>query len=394
MARISTRKLTFLLASFAALGPMATDMYLAALPSITVFFDATVAQTQLTLSVYIAGFGLAHLIYGPLSDRFGRKPILLGGLLVYALAGLGCAFAGSITQLIGLRFFQAVGGAAGPVIARAVVRDLFDLAGAARALSYVSMVMGLAPAAAAVIGGYLTVWFDWRATFYAVSAYGLLVATAAVFLLVESLPDRDSHALRLRAMVRAFGQLFRSPVFIRNTLLGGFCYAGLFSFISGASFVLIGVYGVPVNRFGYYFGLVIMGYVTGAFLSGRIKSEAMLGLGVLAYFAGGAAMAGLVLAGVDHFMAVVGPMVLYMIGTGIVLPRSQAWALVPFPEIAGRASALLGFLQLTMGALAGALVGHLLAGSALPMAGTIGLSALAALGCFFWGRDARRRVLS
>jgi DHA1 family bicyclomycin/chloramphenicol resistance-like MFS transporter len=394
MGRISTRKLTFLLASFTALGPMATDMYLAALPALTGFFDATVAQTQLTLSVYIAGFGLAHLIYGPLSDRFGRKPILLGGLLVYALAGLGCALAGSITALIVLRFFQAVGGAAGPVIARAVVRDLFDLEGATRALSYVSMVMGVAPAVAPVIGGYLTVWFDWRATFYAVSAYGLLVAMAAIFLLVESLPNRDPHALRLRSMAGVFGQLFRSPAFISNALLCSFCYAGLFAFISGASFVLIGIYGVPVDRFGYCFGFVVMGYMTGAFLSGRIKSESMLGAGVITCCLAGAVMAGLVLAGVDHFMAVVGPMALYMIGTGIVLPRSQAWALMPFPGIAGRASAVLGFLQMTMGALAGALVGHLLGGSALPMAGTIALSALAALGCFFWGRDVRRRALS
>lgn len=377
--------LMLFLAGVAAVGPLSTDMYLPSLPDMTRVFGVDVSMIQLTLSVFIAGFAAAQLVYGPLSDRYGRLPMLLGGLGIFFAASLACAFAPDIETLIGLRFIQALGASAGPVLSRAIVRDLRDREGAARMLSYLGAVMGFAPAAGPVIGGILHGAFGWQANFIALAALGGCAWLLVRILLRETLAHPDPHALDSRRLAANYAAILGDREFLGRGLTGAFAFSGLFAFISGSSFVLIDALGVASENFGYYFGLIILGFVAGALTSGRLVPRVGLdrllarSIGVLPL--AGLAMAGLAWGGVASVAAVVAPMVLYMFAVGFVLPNALAAALAPYPKKAGRASAMFGALQMASGALAGAAVGILHDGTPAPMATIIaamGLCAFAA----------------
>ena len=376
------RLLLPLLAALVALGPLSTDMYLAALPTLSHYFDAGVDQVQLTLSLYLVGFACAQLLYGPLSDRFGRKPILLTGLGIFTIASLGCAWANSIEALIGLRFLQAVGGSAGPVLGRAIVRDLFSREDAARMLAYIGSAMALAPALAPIIGGYLLIGFGWQAIFIVLAVYGVLGALAYSSYLGESLPKRDLDALHPLQMLRNYASLLHSPSYLGYMLTCSFMYAGLFAFISGSSFVFIQHFAYSEQHFGYFFSLAVIGYITGTFISGRyskiIGLEQLLVRGAYVALVAGLSMAALYWLGVDYAAAIIIPMMVYMAGTGMSMPLTMAGAIGPYPHMAGSASALFGFVQMTLAALAGMLVGQLHDGSPRAMTSMIGLAGLGA----------------
>ena len=262
------------------------------------------------------------------------------------------------------------------------MRDLYGREGAARAMSYIGTAMGLAPAVAPVIGGYLTVWFGWAASFVFLGAYGFVILVVVWRSLAESLATKDHHAIRAGRIVANYGALLRHRRYMGYALTCCFCYAGLFSFISGSSFVLIDVFGVAQQNFGYYFAMAVGGYMTGTYVSaritGRIDPEKALSVGIRLTAASGAVMAVLAWSGIDHVAAVMAPMVTYMIGLGIVMPQSQAGALTPFPHLAGAASAFLGFIQFAFAALIGIGVGNLYDGTQVPMATSIGGMGLAA----------------
>ncbi len=386
MLRRDSPALTALLAALTALGPLSTDMYLASLPAMTRALATDVASVQLTLSVFLAGFALSQLFYGPLSDRFGRKPVLLAGLLLFAAAGIACALAASIEALIAARFVQALGACAGVVLARAIVRDLHEREHAARMLSYIAAAMGLAPAVAPVIGGYLHVAFGWQATFYALAGTGAALAAAVALLLGETNRQPDPLALRPRRLAANFAGLMRSRAFLGYALMLGFGYAGLFSFISGSSFVLVDVFGVAEDAYGYHFTAIVVGYIIGTTLGGRyslrLGLDAVLGLGAGTVAAAGLGMALLAWGGAHHPATVTGPMIAYMVGLGMVLPQGMAGALSPFPRTAGAAAALAGFIQIMLAAAVGTVVGHLHDGSELPMASAIGFAGLATLATY------------
>ena len=230
--------LMLFLAGVAAVGPLSTDMYLPSLPDMTRVFGVDVSMIQLTLSVFIAGFAAAQLVYGPLSDRYGRLPMLLGGLGIFFAASLACAFAPDIETLIGLRFIQALGASAGPVLSRAIVRDLRDREGAARMLSYLGAVMGFAPAAGPVIGGILHGAFGWQANFIALAALGGCAWLLVRILLRETLAHSDPHALDSRRLAANYAAILGDREFLGRGLTGAFAFSGLFAFISGSSFVL------------------------------------------------------------------------------------------------------------------------------------------------------------
>ncbi|MCO6441636.1 MAG: multidrug effflux MFS transporter [Nitrococcus mobilis] len=387
MLQLHSTAATLVLASFVALGPLATDMYLPALPAMATALDATPAEVQLTLSVYMIALALAQLVYGPLADRFGRKPLLLVGLVLFTLASLACALARSIEAMIVFRFLQALGGSAGPVLGRAAVRDVHGPLEAARILSYLGAATALAPALAPIGGGYLLVALGWPSVFLFLAGYGL-VATALLWLaLPEPLAPELRQSIHPVSIARNYRLLLQHREFVGYMLACAFTFAGLFAFLSGAAFVLIEFLGVSAQHFGYYFTLAVGGYIMGTLLAGRLSRRLginrLLLIGGAIASLGGALMAALALAKVFAALAVMLPMMLYMIGVGIVLPQSTAGAIGPFPQMAGSASALLGMVQMSVAAAAGVLVGHLHSGSPLAMAAIIALMGTAGLASFF-----------
>ena len=375
LARDSTA-LVVLLGCATALGPLSTDMYLPSLPGLVALFGSDMATVQLTLSAFLAGFAVMQLVYGPLSDRFGRRPVLLAGITLYTAASVGCAFAGSVEWLILWRFGQALGACAGVVLGRAIARDLYEGAQAARALSMMAMTLGLTPAVAPILGGRRHDWFDWQANFIAMALTGATLGVCVLFFLAESNQHRNPAATHPGPMLRNFAILARHARFRGYALCVAFSYGGMFSFISASSFTLDRVFGVGPTVFGFCFVLIVLGYLVGGFIGTRFTMrfgvDAMLGLGAGCCAAGGLLMlllqGGAWMAGVQwHWFSLIGPMMLFTVGLGLTMPQGQAGALQPFPHMAGAAASLMGFAQMTLAAVGGIVVGHALNDTALPL---------------------------
>ncbi|PWB44030.1 MAG: Bcr/CflA family drug resistance efflux transporter [Rhodocyclales bacterium] len=379
--------LAILLTTLVALGPLSTDLYLPALPTLAQAFATDAARVQLTLSVFLAGFAVAQLFYGPLSDRYGRRPIMLFGLVLYLVSSVACMLATSIDALILARFFQALGACAGPVLGRAIVRDVYGPVQAARVLAYISGAMAIAPMIGPLLGGWLTVWFGWRANFAALSLFSAVQVTATFLLLGESNAHRDPGATRPRQILGNFGELLSARLYLGYLLCFSFSYAALFSFISGSSFVLIELYGLSPQWYGASFGFVVTGYISGTMASGkltlRLGPPRMVLMGALLGTAAGTLMAALALLEVHSVWAILLPMFAFMVATGLVMPNAIGGALAPYPKMAGSASALMGFVQMSLSAGVGIAVGHAYAGTAIPMAGAIALCGWMVLASYF-----------
>src|SRR6516164_7027158 len=381
MLRPGTFALTLLLSFLTALGPLSMDMYLPSLPDIGRTLHTPILQVQLTISSYLFGFAAGQIFYGPLSDRLGRRPILLGALVLYALATIGCAAAQSIDALIALRFLQALGGAGAIVLARAVVRDLYSGVRAGRELSLMGAITGVAPIFAPVIGGGLQTFFGWRATFVLLVIFALIVGSTTARLLPETLREPAKGSFSLRAM----GALYRSVAvhrgFLANLVILTAAFVGLFAWISGAPVVMqSATYGLTPFIFGVSFALGAGGYVLGTFIAARIVMrfglDRLIGIGTAAMACGGLSMAAVVALQLPHVLWFVGAMTLYLAGLGFALPSTMAGALTPFPDRAGTASSVMGFIQQNGAAITAAAVGAYLGHSAWPVAAVV-----AAMGC-------------
>lgn len=374
-------RLAALLTLLVAMGPISTDLYLPSLPSMARDLGASASAVQLSIGLFVAGFAVMQLAYGPLSDRFGRKPVLLVGMGVYLAATLACALAASVAVLLAARFVQALGGCAGPVIGRAVVRDVYAPEEAARILSYMASAMAIAPLIGPFLGGLLDTAFGWRANFVALLIYAALVTLALWRGLGETLARPNLEALRLRALLANFGHLLRSPTYVGFMLCASLAYGGLFSWISNSAFVVIDRFGVPPARFGWFFGIVVIGYSTGAFLSGRYGGRLgivrTLGLGAAIGAAAGLALAVGGWAQIGGLPLLTLAMAVYFLGCGLVLAPATAGALIPFPQMAGTASALLGCVQMLTGMLVNALSSVFFDGTERPM---VTLTAACAVG--------------
>ncbi len=366
--------------------PLSTDMYLASLPALRRYFDIGVPQAQLTLSVFIVAFALSQLAYGPLSDRFGRRPLLLGGIVIYVTATLGCMSAPSIEWLIIARFFQAMGACASTVIGRAIIRDIYGGAGAARTLGYVLAGTSMAPIFGPMLGGLLEAAFGWRANFAALFAVGVVLLVSSALLLEESNTHRDPSATQARQLLANYLRLLRSRRFTGFMLCFACGYCAIFTWLSMSSFVLIGALGISPQRFGVLFGLSVPGYLLGTLIAARLASrlgvDRLVGIGSLVSAIAGCLMAGLALAGVQHLAALLLPLALLLCGTGIINPAATAGAIAPFPKIAGTASALLGFAQMATGAAYGFIAAQFHDGTSLAMACAIGLASLGSLAAY------------
>lgn len=368
-----------LIAALVALGPLSTDMYLPALPTMVTFFETNTDQIQLTLSSFLAGFAISQLVYGPLADRFGRKPAIVGGMLLFTLASIGCVYAQSVESLILWRFLQALGGCAGPVLGRAMIRDIYGPQDAARILSFIATAMALAPAVAPLLGGYLVIWFEWQSIFLVLAGYGALMSLFFIFKVPESLSDEHRQSFRLLPMLKNYSILLRHRRYMGYVLSCSFVYSGLFAFISGSSFVVVGYFQVPEQYFGYFFAIAVAGYMLGSFVAGRLSRRfqvnTLLMCGAVVALLAGVFMAVVVILQWYQIIPVIAPMFFYMVGVGLVMPQAMAGALAPFASMAGTASALMGFLQMSIAALTGVGVGHLHDGTPGVM-----LSAISAMG--------------
>ncbi len=376
--RRSLARLTLVLGALTATAPLSVDMYLPSLPALEREFAASTAAIQLTLSAFFVGLALGQLVYGPLSDRVGRKPLLYFGFAVYTAASAGCALAGSATTLVLWRLLQALGGCAGMVMARAVVRDLFDHRESARMLSLLMLVMGLAPILAPLLGGQVLLWLGWRPIFWLLALFG-----AACLLAVRlGLPETRRRTGRATsgAAWLAYRDLLTDRAFLGYALSGAFAQAGMFAYISGSPFVFIGVYGVPPQAYGWLFGINALGLIAASQVNRRVLHRRSVDAVLRHAHAFNAAMGLLLvaaaLAAPATLIALLVPLFGYVASLGFTQPNAVAGALSGAPERAGSASALVGSVQFGLAALAGVIVGRLHDGTAVPMAAVIGVCGL------------------
>lgn len=388
----TTAAFAVLIICLTSLGPLSTDFYLPALPTIAAALGTDSAGAQLTLSAYMIGFGCGQLLLGPLSDRYGRRPVLLWGMAVYVLASVACSFAPDIDTLIAARVLQALGACAGPVLGRAVVRDLYGPSEAARMLSYIAGGTALAPLLGPLLGGWLTVLFGWRSSFVFMTVFSLVLALVTWKMLRESNRHLDPAAMQPTVMLGNYRKLLADPAYRGVLLTGSFSFAALFAFISGAPFVYIELYGMSPQSMAIAFGANVTGFMLGTTLSGRLSRrigvDRLMRIGVWMGALAGVALAVLALADVGHPLAVIVPMWFITCSTGLVLPNATALGLSGYPHMAGAAASLMGFAQMGCGAVFGAIVGHGVQASAAPMALTVAAGVLLSLAA--WRLSVRR----
>jgi len=377
---VSPTTILWLIAGSLMLQPLSTDLYLASLPHLATDFGVTPAAVQQTLSLFVIGFGVAQLISGPLSDRFGRRPVLLWGLAIYIGASLACALAPTLALLILARFVQAIGCCTAAVIARAMVRDAFAPADGARMLAKASSLLALAPIFGPILGGYLQVAFGWRAAFVFHTLFGIALMMTTARLFRETNRHLNPDATRIGPLFATYCRIASADFFWAWMLPGALSYAAIFTFISGSSFVLIDVLGVPTHYYGYCFAFGVTGYLAGTIVCRRLLvrwglARAMMAGVSLSLFSG-LLFAALVLGGLQHWSVVVLCQFLTMAAHGVNFPCAQSGAVAPFPREAGAAAGLLGFFTMVAALVAGTWVGINHNGTLLPLAltsATLGL---------------------
>jgi len=322
--------------------------------------------------------------------------VLLGAVALYCAASMACALSTSIEMLIFARAVQALGGAGGIVLARAIVRDLYSGARAGRELSVIGAVMALAPVLAPLIGGVLQTGFGWRSVFFTLVGGGLIGIAIVFPLLPETMATRMPEPVSPGAMLKSYRAVARNPAYLAYLALASTSFAGLFAWISGSSFVLQNLYGLSPFNFGVAFAVGSVGYMTGTTLAARLVMrlgiDRTLGVGAGTMTAGGLGMLVAVALGLVSAASLVLPMAIYLAGLGMVLPQAIAGAMTPFPERAGAASALLGLVQQSAAALCGAAVGALLGSSAWPLAAAVAIMGCATLAFWILTRGVRARA--
>ncbi|RFU86109.1 MFS transporter [Streptomyces triticagri] len=380
---------TLVLGGLTAVPPLSMDMYLAALPQVGDALSAPAATVQLTLTACLAGMALGQLVVGPMSDKWGRRRPLLVGLLIYIAATAICAFAPTVELLIAFRLLQGLAGAAGIVIARAVVRDLYDGVAMARFFSTLMLISGVAPIVAPVIGGQVLRITDWRGIFVVLTAIGVLLTFMVWRRLPETLPPERRHSGGVGQALRTMRGLLADRAFTGYLLAGGFAFATLFSYVSASPFVVQEIYGASPQMFSILFGvnsigLITVGQINGRLLIGRVSLDKALGAGLAVTTLAAVSlllMTGGVFGEVGLFPVATGLFVL-MSSMGLAMPNTNALALMRTPHAAGSASALLGTSQFLIGAIASPLVGVAGEHTAVPMAVVQLSCALVAVGCF------------
>lgn len=361
-----------LLGSLTAMGPLAIDMYLPSLPAISRDLGASSAAAQRTMAAFLAGMALGQFLYGPASDRFGRRPSILVGLAVFIAASAACALAGSVGALIGARFVQALGACAGAVVARAVVRDRFDHLETARMLSLLMLIMGLAPILAPLLGGLLLEIGGWRLNFWFMAAFGLAVGLATLLRLQESRSEETSAQAQAESPLRAYAALLRQPRMVGYALASALNGAMLFTYIASAPELLIAIYQIPLATFGWVFGVNAAGIIganqLNRMLLRRATPDEVLARASLIAVILAAALAAAAVTGVGERWSVLPLLFLTLATYGFIQGNTMAGALSIDSRRGGSISALLGGASFAAGAVASSIVGAFHNGTPAPMA--------------------------
>lgn len=383
-----SKRLIVLLAAASALGPAGMQILLPALPVIQSDFSVSNDVAQLTLSLSMLAIAFGTLVYGPLSDKYGRKPIMLLGILITVAGSIFCYLADSIFWLIVGRFVQAFGAAVGLVLARAIVRDVYGAEEAARVIATLVMVMVVVPMMSPALGGELMQRFGWESVFIVVAIASLLIFAFMVFgqpeTLVTPVPFEG-----IGSMLRTFASLFESRAFCGYAFCVTFVSVVFFSFISAAPEIMVSVLNRPATEYGYYFVLIPLGFMVGNYVArhfGRSKSiDEMIATGATIAVGGIILAIVLNLIGLSHPLTLFVPISIAVFGNGITLPNAQAAAINEFPQYAGSASGLTGFLQMAVSAIAAQLVAFIFNGTVYPLLILMLLASLLSLYLFKWG---------
>lgn len=366
-----------------AVGPFAIDMYLPALPSIAADLRASTAATQMTLTEFFIAFGLCQIVYGPLSDVYGRKAPLYAGLVLFTLGSIGCALAPGIGALIAFRFIQGLGAAAMAVIPRAIIRDLHTGVEATRLMALVMLVFSVCPILAPLFGSALIVPFGWRAVFAAVTFVAVIGVVLVATLLPETRPAEERISGNFRNVLGAFVELLRDRHFLGLTFIGGLGMSSFFAFLATSSFVYIGHYGLTPTQYSLAFSVNAIGFIGASQFASRLGARFGMGRMVLtavSIYAGFAVLLfALTLAGFDSLRVLMPLLFTSFAFLGLVIPSTMVLALERHGPIAGIAAALGGTLQMVTGGAMIAVAGLFFDGTTLPMVATIAFTAVAAL---------------
>ncbi len=364
-----------LLSMLLGIQPVATDLYLPALPAIKTEFGAELSQVQLTLSALLLAFGTSQLVWGPLSDRFGRRPILLWGLATFTLAGLGCVMASSMHELIVWRALQGAAMGAVVMCARAIVRDLYTPETGARVMSKALTGLGMLACASAPLGGLLTDLWSWHAALGLIMGFGAITLALVVLTFKETVHRKNPHTLHLKVLAKTWWDIVRHPTFVAFTCVSVASYGGLFAFLASSSFVFIGLLDLARWQYGLLLFTMAFTYLLGTVLCRRllVRFDVAMTVAIGGGFSlvGGCWMALNAWLGWQSVLGLMGPFYLFILAHGIHQPCGQSGAVGPFPKAAGAASALGGFLMMGAAFVTGLWLGAAKDGSAMPMVESI-----------------------
>jgi MFS transporter, DHA1 family, multidrug resistance protein len=382
--------LILILGLLTAIGPFSIDMYLPAFPDIAKNLNTTVSEVMLSLSSFFIGISVGQLIYGPMLERFGRKQPLYIGLIIYFIASIGCAMSTSVDGLIWFRLIQAMGGCAGMVASRAIVRDLFEGKETAKIFSTLMLVVAVSPIIAPTVGGYITHLFGWKSVFIALVVIATIILAGVYFLLPESRPPNKDFSLKAGAIARSYFSVLKHPQFYTYAFTGAIAASGLYAYISGSPSVFMEIYGVNEKQYGWIFAIIAVGIIGSSQLNNlalrKYQSEQIIKVASMSQSIIAITLALLTYYQVLNVYGMIIMIFLFLCCQGFIFPNSSALSLAPFGHNAGSASALMGSIQMGIGAGASAIVSMLQNHTALPMTGVMAGCSVTAFLVFVVGR--------
>jgi DHA1 family bicyclomycin/chloramphenicol resistance-like MFS transporter len=382
--------LILILGLLTAIGPFSIDMYLPAFPDIAINLHTSVARVMLSLSSFFIGICLGQFLYGPLLERYGRKKPLYVGLCIYLLASTGCALASSVNSLIAFRFLQALGGCAGMVTSRAIVRDLFEVKENARIFSTLMLVVAVSPIIAPTLGGYVTAVLGWRYVFVILILVNLLIIAGVYFLLPESKKADPGFSLKAGAIVRNFIGVLKHPQFYTYAFTGAMAYGGLCAYVSGSPAVFMEIFQVNEKQYGWIFAIIALGIISASQVNSvllkKYSSEQIINVALIFQSIIGISFALITLAGFYQLYLTIFLIFLFLCCQGFIFPNASALSLAPFAHSAGTASALMGGIQMGIGAGASALESLFQNHTSLPMSGIMAFCSISAFVILSFGR--------
>lgn len=367
------RRFTILLilGLLSAIGPFSIDMYLPAFETIALDFDSPIEKIQLSLTAFFIGIAVGQIIYGPMLDKFGRKKPLFVGLSIYIAASIMCAYTEDADHLIVYRFLQAFGGCSGMVASRAMVRDYFDPREGAKVFSMLMLVIGISPIIAPSVGAFVLAHFDWHIIFLILTLLALLILLAVIFILPESYKGNRQMSLYPKDIISGYWSVFKTPVFLLYAMVGGFAASGLYAYLSGSPFVLQTLHGLSESQYGIAFAMVasclIVATQLNRVLLNKFTSEEISKKASYFQAIAGVLLVFFAVTGILNLFTLLALICLFLCAQGFIFPNTSAMALAPFARLAGSASALLGCIQMALGAAASALVSYFHNGTQLPM---------------------------